>query len=198
MLGYDSKEELLSRTLADLLPDEGQRRALREQVDNQAVVQGREITLTRKDGRPLVCLNTAGAVRDTSGRVVRYHGALMDITERREMERRLYQQQEFARRLIDSFPDLIFVVDRAGNYTFVSPRVKDILGYETEEMLNAEFGARTHMEDRPALLALFAVPTVLSSTWRPGCGRAFDMAGSIPASVTTAPASGMAFDAGSK
>jgi PAS domain S-box-containing protein len=155
MLGYDSKEELLSRTFADLLPDEGQRRALREEVDNQAMVQGREITLTRKDGRPLVCLNTAGAVRDTSGRVVRYHGALMDITERREMERRLYQQQEFARRLIDSFPDLIFVVDSTGHYTFVSPRVKDILGYEPEEMQNLELGGRTHIEDRPALLALF-------------------------------------------
>jgi PAS domain S-box-containing protein len=155
MLGYDSKEELLSRTFADLLPDDEQRRALREQVDNQAMVQGREITLTRKDGRPLVCLNTAGAVRDTNGRVVRYHGALMDITERREMERRLYQQQEFARRLIDSFPDLIFVVDSSGHYTFVSPRVKDILGYEPEETQNFEFGGRTHMEDRPALLSLF-------------------------------------------
>ena len=156
MLGYESKEELLSRSFADLLPDEAQRRALREQVDNQPMVQGREITLMRKDGQPLVCLNTAGAVRDTSGRVVRYHGALMDITERREMERRLYQQQEFARRLIDSFPDLIFVANTAGHYTFVSPRVKDILGYEIEETQSMELGGRTHMEDRPALLALFA------------------------------------------
>ena len=156
MLGYDSKEELMSRTFADLLPDEAQRRALRQEVDSQPMVQGREITLMRKDGRPLVCLNSAGAVRDTSGRVVRYHGALVDITERREMERRLYQQQEFARRLIDSFPDLIFVVDTAGHYTFVGPRVKEILGYETEEMQSLEFGGRTHMEDRPALLALFA------------------------------------------
>src|ERR1700730_13919428 len=156
MLGYDSKEELMSRTFADLLPDEAQRRALRQEVDSQPMVQGREITLMRKDGRPLVCLNSAGAVRDTSGRVVRYHGALVDITERREMERRLYQQQEFARRLIDSFPDLIFVVDTAGCYTFVGPRVKEILGYETEEMQSLEFGGRTHMEDRPALLALFA------------------------------------------
>jgi PAS domain S-box-containing protein len=156
MLGYDSKEELMSRTFADLLPDEAQRRALREEVDSQPMVQGREITLMRKDGQSLICLNSAGAVRDTSGRVVRYHGALMDITERREMERRLYQQQEFARRLIDSFPDLIFVVDTAGRYTFVGPRVKEILGYETEEMRSLEFGGRTHMEDRPALLALFA------------------------------------------
>lgn len=156
MLGYDSKEELLARSFADLLPDEEQRRAFRQEVDSQLMVQGREITLTRKDGRPVVCLNTAGAVRDTKGHVVRYHGALMDITERREMERQLYQQQEFARRLIDSFPDLIFVVDTAGRYTFVSPRVKDILGYELEETKNLEFGGRTHLEDRAALLVLFA------------------------------------------
>src|SRR5882757_6957078 len=156
MLGYDSKEELLSRSFADLLSDEEQRRALREEVDSQPMVQGREITLTRKDGRPLVCLNTAGAVRDTNGRVVRYHGALMDITERREMERRLYQQQEFARRLVDSFPDLIFVLDAAGHYTFTSPRVKEILGYEAEDYDTQELGERTHVEDRPGLQALFA------------------------------------------
>jgi PAS domain S-box-containing protein len=155
MLGYDSKEDLLSRTFADFLPDEAQRRALREQVDNQPMVQGREITLTRKDGGQIVCLNTAGAVRDTGGRVIRYHGALMDITERRQMEHRLYQQQEFARRLVDSFPDLILVLNTSGHYTFVSPRVKEILGYDPEETMQMELGGRTHLEDRPAVLSLF-------------------------------------------
>jgi PAS domain S-box-containing protein len=156
MLGYESKEDLLARTFADLLPDEARRRVLREQVDNQPMVQGREITLTRKDGGQIVCLNTAGAVRDTAGRVVRYHGAVMDITEHRQMERRLYQQQEFARRLVVSFPDLILVLNANGQYTFVSPRVKEILGYDPEEALQIELGGRTHLEDRPALLSLFA------------------------------------------
>ena len=156
MLGYDSKEELLARTLADVLPDAAHRRLLRQEVDSQPMLQGREITLYRKDGSPIVCLNTAAVVRDTSGQILRYHGALMDITERREMERRLYQQQEFARRLVDSFPDLILVLDAAGHYTFTSPRVKDILGYDPEEYDALELGERTHVEDRPALQALFA------------------------------------------
>jgi PAS domain S-box-containing protein len=155
MLGYDSKEELLSRSVAHILPDVAQRRLLRQEVDNQPMLQGREITLLRKDGNSIICLNTAAAVRDASGRVVRYHGALMDITERREMERRLYQQQEFARRLVGSFPDLILVFDTAGRYTFTSPRVKEILGYEPEEYDSQELGQRTHLEDQPALQALF-------------------------------------------
>lgn len=156
MLGYDSKEELLSRTLADLLPDPEQRRLLRQEVDTQPMLQGREMTLYRKDHSPIICLNTAAVVRDTMGKVVRYHGALMDITDRREMERRLYQQQEFARRLVDSFPDLIFVLDSAGHYTFTSPRVKEILGYEAEDSDAQDLGERTHVEDRPALQSLFA------------------------------------------
>jgi PAS domain S-box-containing protein len=156
MLGYDSKEELLSHSLADLLPDTEQRRLLRQEVDTQPMLQGRELTLYRKDGSPIICLNTAAVVRDTMGKVARYHGALMDITERREMERRLYQQQEFARRLVGGFPDLIFVLDASGHYTFTSPRVKEILGYEAEDYDTQELGERTHAEDRPALQSLFA------------------------------------------
>src|SRR5260370_29105350 len=108
------------------------------------MVQGREITLIRKDGASIVCLNTAAAVRDNAGRVVRYQGALMDITERREMERRLHQQQEFARRLVDNFPDLILVLDTASHYTFVRPRCQEVLGYDVEATRQIEFRGRTH------------------------------------------------------
>ena len=155
MLGYSSKDDLLAHSVADILPDVEQRRMLRQEVDSQPMLQGRELTLIRKDGNAIVCLNTAAVVRDGTGKAVRYHGALMDITERREMERRLYQQQEFARRLVDSFPDLILVLDAAGRYTFTSPRVKDVLGYEPEEYDMQELGERTHVEDRAPLQALF-------------------------------------------
>ncbi len=113
------------------------------------------MTLIRKDGTSIVCLNTATAVRDNTGRVVRYQGALMDITERREMERRLHQQQEFARRLVDNFPDLILVLDTAAHYTFVSPRCKEVLGYDVAETEHMAFGGRTHPEDLPAATSLY-------------------------------------------
>src|SRR6266705_2451679 len=155
MLGYDSKEELLKRQVSEIFVDQAERKSVQEQVERQAMIQGREITLIRKDGTSIVCLNTAAAVRDNSGRVVRYQGAVMDITERREMERRLHQQQEFARRLVDSFPDLILVLDTGGNYTFVSPRSKEVLGYDVEDAQLMEFGDRSHPEDLPALLSLY-------------------------------------------
>ncbi len=156
MLGYDSKDELLSKQVSDIFADPAERKSLEEEVGRQNAPQGREITLLRKDGSPIVCLNTATAVRDTSGRVLRYQGSVMDITARRQMERQLHKEQEFARRLVDSFPDLILVVDSNSHFTFVSPRCKEVLGYEVSEAHSMEFGGRTHPEDRSILLALYA------------------------------------------
>jgi hypothetical protein len=70
----------------------------------------------RKDG-VTHGLNTAVAVRDPSGKIIRYQGALMDITERREIERRLHTAGICAppRRQLS---DLILVLDTEAHYTF--------------------------------------------------------------------------------
>jgi PAS domain S-box-containing protein len=155
MLGYESKEELLRTRVPEILVDPAERKALMEQAERLPMVKGREITLLRKDGSSIVCLNTAAAVRDNSGKVIRYQGAVMDITERREIEHRLHQQQEFARRLVDSFPDLILVLDADSHYTFISPRCQEVLGYTLDEAHAMGFGGRTHPEDLPAALSVY-------------------------------------------
>ncbi|PYT65356.1 MAG: hypothetical protein DMG39_29440 [Acidobacteria bacterium] len=155
MLGYESKEDLLKRQASEILLDPAERKALMHQAESQPMVQGREITLLRKDGTSIVCLNTIAAVRDNGGKVVRYQGAVMDITGRREMEHRLHQQQEFARRLVDNFPDLILVLDADSRYTFVSPRCQEVLGYPLDETQSMQFGGRTHPEDLPAALSVY-------------------------------------------
>jgi PAS domain S-box-containing protein len=155
MLGYSSKQELLAKKVSDIFIDPEQRSVLIHEVRGQQSPQSREITLRRKDGQSITCLNTSTAVRDTSGRVVRYQGALADITERLSIEKRLYQQQEFARRLVDSFPDVVFVVDPQRRFTFVGPKVKEVLGYEPGELVGQLFGERAHPEERNELLAIF-------------------------------------------
>ena len=155
ILGYDSKAELLARKVSEVFPDESLRNMIRHEVDRQPVLEGREITLLRKDGSTVTCLNTAAAVRDSTAKILRYQGAVMDISSRREIERRLHKQQEFARRLVDSFPDLILVLDTNSRYTFISPRCRDVLGYELDDARDMQFGGRTHPEDLPALMTLY-------------------------------------------
>ncbi len=155
MLGYDSKEELLGMRVRDLYFDVTQRALQLQEVEMLERVHGREITLRRKDGRAAVCLDTSTAIRDASGRALRYEGTLLDITERKEMEKRLHAEQEFARRLVDSLPDIIDALDTQGRYTFVSQRIKDALGYPPEELIGHALGERAHPDSRPALLELF-------------------------------------------
>jgi PAS domain S-box-containing protein len=155
MLGFDSKDELLTKRVSEIFVDETRRTAIIKEVNRQPTPEGREITLQRKDGTPVTCLHTATAIRDTSGKVIRYQGALVDITAQRQAERRLHKEQEFARRLVDSFPDLIFVVDANKRYTYVSPNSHAVLGFEVNETIGTVLGERTHPEERGFLLSLF-------------------------------------------
>src|SRR5215472_153754 len=134
MLGYLEKKELLAVEPAELNFNAGPP-VLGRAVDDRGGVRTREIKLRRKDGKPAVFLDSSRAVWDTSGNIIRYQGTLVDITENRKMQRQLADQEEFRSRLLESFPDLILVVDLEEQYTFVSSRVREILGYRPDEML---------------------------------------------------------------
>ncbi len=155
MLGYGSKEELLGVSIEHLYMDPPEQVAHRREAEQRGPARAREINLRRKDGSALMCLDFSTAIRDSSGRVVRHQGTLVDITQRREMEKRLHSEREFARRLVDSLPDLIIVLDTEARYTFVSPRITDCLGYRPDEWLGQKLGSRAHPDDYPALLKLF-------------------------------------------
>ena len=134
MLGYTEKGDLLSVKPAALNFDPGPP-VLGRAVDDRGGVRTREIKLRRKDGAAAIFLDSSRAVWDTSGNIIRYQGTLVDITEKRKMERQLAQQEEFRSRLLESFPDLILVVDLEERYTFVSARARELLGYEPQDML---------------------------------------------------------------
>ena len=134
MLGYTEKRDLLAVEPAALNFDAGPP-VLGRAVDDRGGVRTREIKLLRKDGKTAMFLDSSRAVWDASGTIIRYQGTLVDITETRSMERELKRQEEFRGRLLESFPDLILVVDRDERYTFVSSRAQDLLGYKSEEMM---------------------------------------------------------------
>jgi two-component system, cell cycle sensor histidine kinase and response regulator CckA len=151
MLGYTEKSELLSVDAAALNFDPGAP-VLGRALDDRGGVRTREVKLRRKDGQTAVFLDTSRAVWDASGNIIRYQGTLVDITEKRNMERQLKQQEEFRSRLLESFPDLIFVVDMDERYTFVSSRAQDLLGYKPEEMVGKKI---SELGDSPDLASLW-------------------------------------------
>jgi len=154
MLGFDTKEELLRHNFADFYDKPADRGKFIRLVEEKGSVQNVEIVLRRRDGRKIHALTTGFAIRDVSGKPARLQGIIMDVTERLEIERKLHREQEFGRQLIECFPDLIAVMDREGRFTFVSDRVRDMLGVTPQKYLGRRIGSSTHPEDQEPLLKM--------------------------------------------
>ena len=152
MLGYTEKRELLSAEPAELNFDSGPP-VLGRAIDDRGGIRTREVKLRRKDGKPAIFLDSSRAVWDTSGNIIRYQGTLVDITEKRNMERQLAEQEEFRSRLLESFPDLILVVDLEERYTFVSSRAVEIIGYRPDEMFGRKISELA--DHSPDMLSLY-------------------------------------------
>ncbi|HUE52645.1 MAG TPA: PAS domain S-box protein [Terriglobales bacterium] len=153
MLGYGGKDELLSLEASALNPDATQSSVLGRSADDRGSERTREITLRRKDGSVGTFFDTSRAVWDSAGKIIRYQGTLVDVTQRREMERTLRRQEEFQRYLLESFPDLILVIDLNGRYSFVSSRVRDQLGYRPEDLVGKK--VEEVQEPSPEFVALY-------------------------------------------
>ncbi len=140
MLGYANKQELLAMDADRLNLEPGQSPILGRRTNDQGSVRTRELGLRRKDGSAAMFLDTSRAVWDDSGKIIRYQGTLVDITERREMEKELRRQEEFQRYLLESFPDLILVIDLSECYSFVSSRIRDLLGHKPDDLVGKKIG----------------------------------------------------------
>jgi PAS domain S-box-containing protein len=148
MLGYENRDELLGCSLSKFFLQPEEWETERRQLAQSDVVHGHEAMLRRRDGSALAALHASALIRDTAGRVRRRQGTLVDISDRRQIETRLQREQEFARRLVESFPDLVIALDREGRYTFVSPRSRELLGFSAEELIGSQFSELIEPQSR--------------------------------------------------
>ncbi|MCX5999871.1 MAG: PAS domain S-box protein, partial [Chloroflexi bacterium] len=60
---------------------------------------------------------------------------MSDITERKRVEEALRHSEERFKALAENTSDWIWEVDASGVYTYASPKVRDLLGYEPEQVI---------------------------------------------------------------
>ena len=87
MLGYSSGEDLLGRNVdAEFYASTEQREIFRREVEAHNFVRDFEVNLRRKDGSILTAVESSFATRDENGKIERYQGFLLDITEKKHAE----------------------------------------------------------------------------------------------------------------
>ncbi len=87
MLGYGSREEVLALDVArDLYAAPEQRQGFCDLIAAHNYVRNFEVTLRRKDGSIIYALENSFASRGAAGKVERFQGFLLDITEKKQAE----------------------------------------------------------------------------------------------------------------
>ena len=74
-------------------------------------------------------------IKDVGGKVEGLILSLLNVTERVRADERLRESEARFRNLVETTSDWIWEIDEHGVYTYASPRIRDMLGYEPEEVV---------------------------------------------------------------
>ncbi len=87
MLGYSSKEEILKLDAADeIYMNANDREKFFGELSRQGFVRNFDYRLRRKDGRDLNVIESSFATRGAGGKIQRFQGVLLDMTEIKRVE----------------------------------------------------------------------------------------------------------------
>jgi PAS domain S-box-containing protein len=138
MHGYDYGEELVGRHLKIFHNQEQMDRDV-EPFNKVVKEKGKnrgEMRHVRKDGTPFITLMTTTLLKDAQDKPVAILGIIKDITEHQQADKLLLESKFRYQNLIESTNDWVWEVDEDGRYTYVSPRIRDLMGYEPEEIVH--------------------------------------------------------------
>ncbi|HCK98537.1 MAG TPA: hypothetical protein DHW42_00320 [Candidatus Marinimicrobia bacterium] len=113
-------------------------------------IQGVQYEMIKKDGTPIFVEIDGMISYKEDGSFQQTHCILRDITERKRMEEELKESERKYRLIAKKTNDLISIhtFSTKLSYTYVSPSIKTIAGYEPEELLGRSAFDFIHPEDK--------------------------------------------------
>jgi len=141
ILGYPSREALMEVNVRDLYVDPADRNDWQVILDHEAgpLVRSFEARLQRLPGSVIWARFTLQAFRDGQGQVMRYEGALEDVTGRKQAEESLRASEVRFRALVQNSSDMIGILEQSGSVRYESPSHQRVLGHAVDEYLGRGF-----------------------------------------------------------
>jgi two-component system cell cycle sensor histidine kinase/response regulator CckA len=156
LLGYPSREALLVTNAADAYLSADARLRWQEMLDTAENVVEVDRQHRRRDGSLVWLRDTARAIRDETGAVEYYEGALQDVTQHITAEEAVRRSEARFRSLIENASDGVLILSAEGLVTYQSPAVERILGYAPESILGTSPFAFVHPDDIAGVMESFA------------------------------------------
>ena len=80
----------------------------------------------------------------------------VDVTEKINAQQALIESAHYFKALVQDGADLISILDVSGNYKYVSPSSKNIIGIESKKLLNKNVFDFIHKDDKKRVLSQFS------------------------------------------
>lgn len=143
LLGY-GREEVIGQPLTSFYTPESAA-DLRERRWSELLEKGEIHNLERqfrcKSGAIITVLLSGSVERDSDGRFVRGYGVLIDITERRKLERERNRYFEMSK-------DFLAIAGFDGKIRDLNPAITEATGLDREQILATPFLEHVHPDDR--------------------------------------------------
>ena len=153
MYGYDTPAELMAAltNIAEQLYIDPERRAEFEiEILAHGLVKGFESRVRRRDGSVIWISENTRAIRDASGRLLRYEGTVEDVTPRKLAEEALRETEERYALAVRAASEGLWDWNLSTQRVYYSPRWKAMLGCAEHEIGETLEGwlERLHPDDQ--------------------------------------------------
>ena len=137
MLGYATTRELAGKNFFDYVtPDDlkNSREHLKKTLE-KGFSKYYECRLIAKDSTAFCAEVSVATIPDHTGRPSGFVCILSDVTEQRKAEHLIRKSEEKHRALVEGISHIIFTTDTKGRFTYVSPVIRQVLGYNASELI---------------------------------------------------------------
>jgi len=167
-------EEIAGKTDYDFYPKE---LAEKYRADDKRIMDsGKTEEIEEKyiqDQEEIFVYTSKTPIKDAQRNVVGILGIFWDITERKQAEENLKSSEGKYRSLVQNIPDVVWTTDINGKTIFISPNVKEIYGYTSEEIYkggDSIWFDRIHPDDaekvKGAFISLFEKGRLFDAEYR--------------------------------
>jgi PAS domain S-box-containing protein len=162
MMGYPAPRDLINGIgdVADTVyVDPAARRQYEKLMERVGMVREFEYQVRARDGTVLWLSDSASAVRNEAGEVIRYEGTVRDITDQKRAEDAIAEGRRLLQMVIDTVPAVINVKDKQLQYVLMNRYMAgifgiepaDAIGHTTSDLMSRYGAAKTDENDKRVL-----------------------------------------------
>jgi PAS domain S-box-containing protein len=167
MLGY-SQEEILGKSARLFYPTVEDFEYVGREKYKQIYKKGIgavETRFQRKDGKVIDVLLSSTPI-DPNDLSIGITFTVLDVTHRKQSEKELQKSEQKYRLLVESTPDWVWICDEEGRHTFSNRAIKELLGYEVQEILGFPAFSLMHRDDRKRVQKWFQNAKKQKKGWK--------------------------------